>query len=119
VQALLNDTSIFVQSSTAEGFGLTAVEAMLCGAALVTTDCGGSRDYAFHDHTALVSAPRDADQLADHALALLDDAPRRVRIAEAGNREARGFTWERAASEFEAALYKIVENPQAYGRPSR
>ena len=53
-----NDTRVFVQASYHEGFGLTAIEAMGCGAALVTTDCGGSRDYAVPGETAVVARCR-------------------------------------------------------------
>ena len=61
---LLNRCSIFLQPSIYEGFGLTAVEAMASGCALVSTDNGGSRDYAFADRTAVVTDRGDADALA-------------------------------------------------------
>ena len=71
-----NAAKVFVQASRFEGFGLTAVEAMACGAALVTTDCGGSRDYALPGETALVLPAGDATGLAEAADGLLRDEPR-------------------------------------------
>ena len=46
VDDLYNGSRIFLCTSTVEGFGLPALEAMACGAALVTTDNGGADDYA-------------------------------------------------------------------------
>ena len=42
VNEILGRTTIFLQPSRVEGLGLPAIEAMACGAALVTTDNGGS-----------------------------------------------------------------------------
>ena len=47
-----NASRVFVQASHHEGFGFTPIEAMGCGCALVTTDNGGSRDYALPGETA-------------------------------------------------------------------
>ena len=55
VDEIYNTSRVFLCTSWVEGFGLTNVEAMACGAALVTTDNGGSRDYALHGETALVA----------------------------------------------------------------
>ena len=47
---LYNEASIWLQASVLEGFGLTALEAMACGAALVTTDCGGYTRLCIERH---------------------------------------------------------------------
>jgi glycosyltransferase involved in cell wall biosynthesis len=73
VAELLRRSAIFVCPSWEEGFGLPGLEALSCGAALATTDTKGSRDYAIHGETALVSDPRKPDVLADSVLKLLDD----------------------------------------------
>lgn len=117
VQELYNTASIFLWTSEVEGFGLPALEAMACGAALVTTDNGGSRDYAIHDETALVAPYPDRDALVGHVLRLLDDDAERVRIAAAGNELARTFTWERSGEQLEAFLLEYLANPTAHGRP--
>jgi hypothetical protein len=45
------------------------------------TDCGGNRDYAEHEKTALVSNPDGLESLVNHVLRLLSGEERRVKIA--------------------------------------
>jgi len=118
VDEVYNRTSILVQASRHEGFGLTAIEAMACGAALVTTDCGGSRDYAEPGHTASVVGRDDPIALADATEALLDDDARRLALARAGERFVRRFDWERSGELMEAFLERYLEDPAYYERPA-
>jgi glycosyltransferase involved in cell wall biosynthesis len=113
---------VFVQASRNEGFGLTPLEAMACGAALVSTDCGGSRDYAFHDETAVVVPVEDPEALAREVGALLDDEPRRLRLARAGEVHSRTFRWDSAARLLEAEFARYLDDPAPFlalpaGRP--
>jgi glycosyltransferase involved in cell wall biosynthesis len=113
-----NRTRVFVQASYHEGFGLTPVEAMACGAALVTTDCGGSRDYAFPDETAIVVPTGDAFAIADAVDGLLDDETRRIALAESGGRLVRTFRWERTSELLEAFLERYLADPAAFQKPA-
>jgi L-malate glycosyltransferase len=91
---LYNSASVYLCTSAAEGFALPPAEAMACGCAVATTDCGGNRDYAEHDKTALVSDPDDFASLANNVLRLLSDEELRVKIALAGRDGIAEFTWE-------------------------
>lgn len=110
---------VFLQPSRVEGFGLTAVEAMACGAALVTTDNGGSRDYAHPGTTAEVVPVDDPAAMAAAVEHLLDDPRRRRRLAEEGERTARTFTWDRAARDLEATLETYLADPESLRAPPR
>jgi glycosyltransferase involved in cell wall biosynthesis len=105
---------VFVQSSHVEGFGLTAVEAMASGCALVTTDNGGSRDYAICGETALVTPVRDADAMATAITELLEDDRRRAAVAATGAHHARRFEWDRGAAVLEGHLERYVADPVRY-----
>ena len=94
---LYNEASIYLCSSVAEGFALPPAEAMACGCAVATTDCGGNHDYAVHEKTALVSDPDDFTSLANNVLRLLSDEELRVNIANAGRDRIAEFTWEKSA----------------------
>lgn len=117
-EQIYNQTRVFVQPSFHEGFGYTAVEAMACGCALVSTDNGGSRDYARQGETALVVAPGDGVALADAADQLLRDDERRERLAAAGARLVRDrFDWDHTAAVLEGHLESYVADPPRYRRP--
>lgn len=96
---------IYLCPSWDEGLGMPAMEAMACGAALVTFDNGGCRDYARHERTALVVPRRDVGGLAAALARLADDPALRARLAAAGQAWVRErFDWERATSRLEQLL---------------
>jgi L-malate glycosyltransferase len=114
---LYNQTRVFIQPSFHEGFGYTAVEAMACGCALVTTDNGGSRDYGLHDETALVVPPGDWAGLADATERLLGNDALRTRIADAGAQLVRRrFDWGKTAELLEARLRTYMADPGRFQR---
>lgn len=96
---LYNSASIYLCSSAAEGFALPPAEAMACGCALATTDCGGNREYAEHEKTALVSDPDDLESLVNNVLQLLSDEELRFRIASAGRDRITEFTWQKSTQQ--------------------
>jgi glycosyltransferase involved in cell wall biosynthesis len=115
---IYNDSRLFLQPSHHEGFGYTAVEAMACGCALVTTDNGGSRDYAVDRQTALVVPPGDPGGLANAAERLLRDAAERTRLSAAGAELVRSrFDWDRTAALLERRLEAYAADPVRYQRP--
>jgi glycosyltransferase involved in cell wall biosynthesis len=117
VADVYNRCRIFVQPSLYEGFGFTAVEAMACGCALVSTDNGGSRDYAVDDETALVCEPGTAGPLARRIEALLLDDGLRLRLADNGVRHVQRFRWERSAELLEHHLERYLADPAVFQRP--
>lgn len=100
--ALYSGCEIYLCPSWDEGLGMPPMEAMACGAALVTYDNGGCRDYALDGQTALVARRRDVDDLAAKLERLAADAGLRERIAAAGSAFIRTtFDWGRAVQRLE------------------
>lgn len=103
--ALYSGADIYLCPSWDEGLGMPSMEAMACGAALVTYDNGGCRDYARDGETALVAPRRDVSGLAERLAALARDGARRARIASAGQAlVTTAFDWDRAVARLEAVL---------------
>jgi len=81
------------------------MEAMACGAALVTYDNGGCRDYARDGETALVAPRRDMSALAARLERLATDPTARAAIATAGQRfVTRAFDWDAAVTRMETVF---------------
>lgn len=115
--ALYNSCSIFVQPSWTEGWGLTATEAMSCGCALVTTDNGGSAEYALDGETALVVPVRDRTALARQVGRLVRDGELRMGLARAGMEYLRRFTFDRAVTQLERLFEDAAATPRAPAAP--
>ena len=92
--ALYSGCDIYLCPSWDEGLGMPPMEAMACGAALVTYDNGGCRDYARDGETALVAPRRDVEALAARLERLAADEVMRARIAAAGTACVAGFDWD-------------------------
>jgi glycosyltransferase involved in cell wall biosynthesis len=104
--ALYSGSDIYLCPSWDEGLGMPPMEAMACGAALVTYDNGGCRDYARDGETALVVPRRDVTALASALGRLATDAALRARIAGAGLAHVTtAFDWDRSVARL-AALFQ-------------
>ena len=78
------------------------MEAMACGAALVTYDNGGCRDYARDGETALVARRRDIEDLAVKLERVAGDEALRARLAAAGRAfVTTAFDWDGAVTRLE------------------
>ena len=95
---------IFIFPSWYEGFGLPGLEAMACGAALITTDSKGIDDYAFHEINCLKVAPKNPDVIAGAIIWLLNDAGKRERFRKEGLATAAKFAWDGSIDKLAALL---------------
>jgi len=102
---IYNSSSVYLQPSVREGFGMCAVEAMACGCALVTTDNGGSSDYALDGETALV-CDNDEQAMCDAMERLVRDDDLRTQIATNGVAFVRRFRWSVSADRFESLAFE-------------
>ena len=100
--AVYSSCEIYLCPSWDEGLGMPPMEAMACGAAVVTYDNGGCRDYARDGETALVARRRDIGDLAAKLERLVVDESLRARLAAAGMRfVTTAFSWDRAVRRLE------------------
>jgi hypothetical protein len=97
VSALMRRSDIFIDASAYQAFGRTGLEAMACGAVPLLPQLGGVHEYARHGENALILDDGTSAQIAHAVLDLAGSPLRLARISDAGVRDARHFSIERAA----------------------
>jgi glycosyltransferase involved in cell wall biosynthesis len=102
---LYSAASCFAFPSLYEGFGLTPLEAMACGAPVVCSNNTALREVV--GSAGLLVDPDDAYQLGEAILRVLTDRDRRDDLSARGLAHVKHFSWDKAAVET-AALYAEV-----------
>jgi GT2 family glycosyltransferase/glycosyltransferase involved in cell wall biosynthesis len=107
--ALLNEIDVFADFSAFQAMGLTAMEAMACGATAILPRSGGAGSFARHRENALLvdsSKPRDCVAALE---ALVEDRPLCQRLGRKGMLDVCRFPPEQAAFRILAALFPSGE----------
>jgi glycosyltransferase involved in cell wall biosynthesis len=93
--SLYSGAACFVYPSFLEGFGFPVLEAMACGAPVVTSDRSSLPEVA--GDAAVLVDPHDPDAIARGIEAILGDRERAVELRGLGLERAREFSWDRTA----------------------
>jgi len=118
VNRLFNEATVFVQTSSHEGFALPPLEAMATGGAVLCTDAHGNRDFCRDGENCLMPAPEPAAVSAALA-ALLSDPELRARLGREGIATAQDYAWERRIDALEAFMEEVARpTPVALDRTS-
>ncbi|MBT7789055.1 MAG: glycosyltransferase family 4 protein [Calditrichaeota bacterium] len=104
---LYRSGDIYINSSWSEGFGLPSLEAQACGLAIVSTNCGGVREFLKDGENSLIVPPREPLSLCRAIERLIKDNKQRSRLIEAGLKSCQKFTWEVVSAKFETILKEI------------
>ncbi len=107
VNALLNQATVFLQTSTHEGFCLTILEAMAAGCPVVCTDADGNRDFCVDEENCLMPEPRSS-AVAAATRRLLADPALRSRLEQAGMATAGAYAWAPRIDALEQFMLKIA-----------
>ncbi len=103
VAALMREVDIVVEPSEFQGFGLPGLEAIACGAALVTTPCRGPDEYVTSGSTPNAVVADDHDSLLPAVRRLIDDPAALAEIQR--NAAATPIaTWPERAAQFASAV---------------
>ena len=105
--AYYRGADVVLVASHREGFGLVGLEAMACGAGLVTTAVGGMKTYTEHQHNAWVVEPRDPKSIADGLSRVLRDSDLKTKLSQGGLETVELFSVEQSARKL-ANFYRQV-----------
>lgn len=101
--SLYRSAAVVAHPALDEGFGLTVLEAMACGAPTITSSTSSLPEVA--GDAAVLVDPEDVEALGTAMVNVLSDQALRQRLRTRGFERARLFTWQRAAWRT-SALYR-------------
>ena len=109
VAELLSCADLLLLPSETESFGLTALEAMACGAPVIATNAGGLPEVVEDGVSGRLFDVGDVSGMAAAGVELLADERLRSRFAEAGRRIARErFSAEAIVPRYEAVYQRVM-----------
>ena len=103
LQLLYSFTDLFVFPSLYEGFGMPLLEAMACGAPVLTSNSTALAEVA--GDAAVLADPQDARALGEAMIRVLEDEPLRAALKIKGFDRAKQFSWGQAGAKT-VALYR-------------
>jgi len=103
-----SSATVFAFPSRYEGFGLPLLEAMACGAPVVSSSASSLPEVV--GDAGLLVDPSDVEGWCEALRQLLEDEPRRQALAAAGQARAQAFSWRRMAQETVQVYREVLES---------
>jgi glycosyltransferase involved in cell wall biosynthesis len=101
-----NAARLFAFPSLYEGFGLPVLEAMACGAPVITSTAASLPEVA--GKAAVLVPPTDTDRIAQEMQRVLDDPQRQLELRAAGRIQASRFSWRTMTDQTVASYQRAV-----------
>lgn len=105
--ALYNLCELFVFPSLQEGFGLSVLEAMACGAPVLAARAASLPEVAGRED--VLFDPNSADELSRSMTKVLLSPELKAELSSYGQRQAQNFSWRRSAQRVLDAFEQLFE----------
>ena len=103
---LYQSCALFVFPSTVETFGNPLVEAMACGAPIVSSNRAAMPEIL--EDAAKYFNPKDAKDMAETILSVLEDDGERQKLATLALCRSKVFSWQKTATETASIIKSVV-----------
>ena len=104
---LYSMADVFVFPSFYEGFGVPPIEAMACGAPVITSNTSSLPEVV--GDAALLIDPRNTGELARAMLQVLENEQLRDELRQKGYARAQHFTWPKSASKMLSVYQQLFD----------
>lgn len=105
----LGEHDIFLNTTTAESFGVSVVEAAALGMCIVTTNVGELPYIWTHEYDALLVPPNDPEAMAAAVRRILTEPGLAERLSRNARKTAEQFDWSVILPQWEALLTDVAE----------
>ena len=103
-------SSVFVLASLQEGFGNVIIEAMACGAPVVSTDCpAGPGEIIENMKNGILVPVGDEKSMANAILKVLHDPVLAEKLSTAGRERAEFFSVAKSVGEYEKVFQALID----------
>jgi glycosyltransferase involved in cell wall biosynthesis len=106
--SLYQGATIFIFSSHKEGWGLTPIEAMACGCAVVATNVG-CIPVINNGQNMILAEVKNPASIADGVIKLLEDKTLAEKIAMQGLKSVQKLDWEKQGQKLVSVLFAATE----------
>lgn len=110
--AFYNLATVYVQPSIYEGFGLPVLQAMACGAPVVSSNKGSLPEVG--EDSVIYFDPGNLEQFTTIIKDLLRDKSLQNKLSKLGLKQAAKFSWAKVAEETELVYLKVIKNRRGY-----
>ena len=104
--------ALFLLPSYFEGQPLVMMEAAALGLAIVSTTINGVTDFITDGDNGLLTAPGDAEALANRLLQLVSDPVLAARLGQNARTKVQDYTWDGAADKVLKAYAQAIADPR-------
>jgi N-acetyl-alpha-D-glucosaminyl L-malate synthase BshA len=108
VEDLLAVSDLFVLPSETESFGLAALEAMAVEVPVISSDAGGIPEININGKTGFMSPVGDFEDMAKHAIYILEDEERLKKFKKCAYAHAKTFDINNILPKYEAYYEKVI-----------
>ena len=111
VEDVYMKSSILVQPSRTEGFGLVIVEAMSCGLPVVSFDCeNGPRSVITNGEDGFLIPPFDVEMFANSLMRLMSDDDLRESMGEKGKQNSQRYDIDIVGQQWKQLFDELMQN---------
>src|SRR3989454_1945196 len=111
LRVLYSSSALFAFPSLYEGFGMPVLEAMACGAPVVSSNAASLPEMA--GDAALLVDPRDPEAWAQAMTRVFEDANLRDDLRRRGALRVKAFSWEQSARDQLRVYQELAEGKTA------
>lgn len=109
IEEILSVSDLFLMPSSSESFGLAALEAMACHVPVVSSNADGLPELNIHGVSGFLSNVGDVDDMAKHAIHVLEDCNRLKAFKDAAFARAKEFDITRILPLYESYYEEVIE----------